>query len=300
MRKYLYCSTLIAGSWAFAVTHGFAEQTNPLPLKIEPPAKAEIDYNLIKEKNGAVTRARIIGTLNILSATDDGYEMSWTTESVEAGGIVLDRKSKSASTYLLGVPIRFIGDSDGLPIKIDEKDALIESIFENEAFADGDDATKNKVISFFTSMSDDVIAQVFLKAPSQLSLCHNTDLEEGQTLQSQGEVASPVGGGTILLDAAYKLSSIDRALNQAFIEFRASYNPDSLKKVVEQFAAMAAPNDEQLADEIKERTVSRDDAADCVVDTNTGWVQKMVFTTSLAADEETKSDRYEISVRWIE
>lgn len=300
MRKYLYCSTLIAGSWAFAGTHGFAEQTNPLPLKIEPPAKAEIDYNLIKEKNGSVTRARIIGTLDILSATDDGYEMSWTTESVEVGGIVLDRKSKSASTYLFGVPIRFIGDGDGLPIKIHERDTLIEAIFENEAFADGDEATKEKVISFFTSMSDDVIAQVFLKAPSHLSMCQGTDLVEGQTLQSQGEVTSPLGDGTILLDSAYTLSSIDRDANQAFIELRASYNPDSLKKVVEQFIRTAAPDDEQLAEEIKEARISRHDTADCVVSTNTGWVQNMVFTTSLAANAETKSDRYEISVRWIE
>lgn len=300
MRKYIYCSTLIAGSWAFAGTHGFAEQTNPLPLKIEPPAKAEIDYNLVKEKNGTVTRARIIGTLDILSATDDGYEMSWTTESMEAGGIVIDRNSESASTYLLGVPVRFIGDGDGLPIKIHERDALIESIVESDAFADGDEATKEKVISFFASMSDSAIAEYLLKAPSYLSICQGTDLVEGESVKSQQEVTGPFGDGTILLDVAYTLSSIDHESNQAVIEFGSSYNPDSLKIIVEEMIAIAAPDNEQLANTMRETKITRDDTADCVVDIDTGAVRNMVFTTSATAVMNTKSDRYEISVRWIE
>jgi len=285
---------------ATAISQCFAGSKISLPLQLKQSSKAEIEYRLVKEKNGTSREARIIGALEILLLTNDGFKASWTTESVEVGGVVYGRSSRLAASLLLGIPIRFIGNKDGLPINLYDRELLIKSITKNEVFSKLDAAAVKKTVNFLVGLTDEVAAQLFLKVPSYISICQGTNLEEGVLQESREQLPNPLGNAAIDSDVTYKLSAMDNESNTATIEYRSRFNPESLKTTVEHMMAKLASDVKKSTKEIDAFVLSRRDTADCIVDTNTGSVKTMTYSTEIKVAEKSQSERYEISVQWRE
>ncbi|MCP4123556.1 MAG: hypothetical protein GY751_17535 [Bacteroidetes bacterium] len=300
MAKYLYSSVIGVILLTSAISQSFAGSTVSLPLQLKPFSKAIIDYILVKEKDGKTNKAHIMGMLEIQLLTNDGFEASWTTNSVEMGGVVIDKSSPLAASLFIGIPFRFISDKNGLPTKVVNLDNLTNSIFKSEIFAKADATVLKRTMKFINDLSDDVAAEWLFKVPSYMAICQGTNLELGVLHKDQGQIPSPMGNGTIVSDVTYKLSSINDELKTATIEFRSNFNPDSLKTAVEQAVAKIRPNEKKFANKIEDFEVSRKDTADCTVDTNTGWVKNMTYTTAITVAEKSRSERYDVSIRWTD
>lgn len=279
--------------------YSLADPVN-LPLEIEK-TKAEIEYRFLKSQNDSTREADVVGLLEVLTQNNDGFEARWTTELVAFDGVAIDRPHQWAADLLVRVPIRFESDEDGLPIRIEDKASVVEAILESDVHPDSDTAVSERVREFLAGLSDKAAAQVFLKPVSYMAICQGTALEPGELVESQSQIPSPWGSGSIVTDVTYELISIDREAGEAMVQYRSRYNPDSLRQVLAQAASKIAPDDENLARQFREARFAREDRADCVVDTDTGWVQKMTFVTSISAGARIlQSETYEINVRWIE
>lgn len=272
----------------------------PLPLLIKPNSKATIVYTETKEGNNKTSIRTISATLEIQKATDEGFIAIWTASSIKSGGVIIKENSTEAASFFIGIPIQFTANKNGLPFKIHDRKTFMESAFNSPAFADKDPKIVKKTQNFFNKFSDEALAQQLMTVPIFMSICQGTNLNLNVIDNQQKELPGPFGNGAILTDIAYHLSSVDSEQKQARIEYRANFNPESLKRFVDQAAKKMAPEKKDLINGVNRLKLSRSDSADCTIDTETGWIKTMRFSRKLAIANQNYLENYDISVSWLD
>jgi len=280
-------------------------ESTPIPLRVESGDKAAIKYDQTKIRNGKSQTAKIDVSYEIVEILEDGLLIQWTTNSVEVAGVKIIKSSPMSANFLVGIPLVFEADIDGSPMKVHQKDQLLKDLKKTfSLFVDDSDniGAVDAVIGMFENMDEESIAQVLFKVPSFLALCHNTDVIQGEPLESQQTQASPFGSGQLLVDASFELTKVSRKTNTASFVYSTKYNEDSMKEmaleVFNQIAPDKTPNDEEL----KKFQIIRNDTASCDVNLDSGTVKKMKYSTYVEAADETgtqmNEDVYDIEVDW--
>ena len=298
MRIFTLAASLLL-SW-FVIAHANAEEDAPVPLllKARPDSTANIQYTHLKSKNGSSNEGEIDATLHIERLVEDGFIAQWTTNSVSVGGFIIDNDSPQAATFLIGIPFSFVANKDGTPIRIHNRDALLASLRESEAFSKIDPADAKQTIDFFAGLPEDSLAQIFIKVPTFMAFCQGTSLTVGESFGQQVESPNPMGDGTILSDAVYMLHSVDHKRKEAKIEYSFSFNPESLREITLQAAKKLAPKEEFSAEELSGLAISRRDSANCILDIDTGWVKNMQYSKTIVAGSESQIEKFDISIKW--
>jgi hypothetical protein len=148
-------------------------------------------------------------------------------------------------------------------------------------------------------MDDDTIANVFLKVPSFMSVCQDTNFVIGEANEFSSEQASPFGGGVLVGNVSYKLTSVDQKNNTASIEYRTEFDKESVTQLAIESLKKLAPDVPISQKDIDELVVERNDTADCKVDLSTGWVTDIKYTTVITASGETNQETLDVTVNWM-
>lgn len=273
----------------------------PVRIHVNDPTnrEAKVSYTHEKKKNGQDQIGKITAILKIKSKNDQGFIASWTTESVEAGGVVIDKNSPQATgTMLLGVEMGFETGADGGPVRLLDREKLLASLPNSAAFANNDSETVDQVMNFFKSMDDDTIANVFFKVPSFMSVCQDTNFIIGEDNNFRTEQPSPFGAGVLSSNVSYQLTSLDTKNNEVNIKYRSEFDQESVKQLAIQAIEKLAPGAPISQKDIDELVVGRKDSADCVVDLSTGWVTEMKYSTKVSASGDTNEENFDISLNW--
>ncbi len=276
-----------------------------LPLIVDPSRTANISYSFATERDGRITKGAIEAAMDIEKSVAGGFLAVWTSKLVSVSGNIPGQDGSNALNSLANVPVRFVANARGAPLAVEDKDDIITSIGNSALFKDLDQQMVERTLNLFRSMSEEAIAQTMFRVPSYMSICQGTALEIGVPLKQQYEMPSPMGRGTILTNITYELVSLDPAKKEAEITYHLAFDPDSVTAFVRQLLPTLLPgvkSEKRIAKEVKKMKMIRNDAAHCTVNTETGWVSAMTYSTDIAVSLKGQSisrkQQYDLAVDW--
>jgi hypothetical protein len=273
-----------------------SESTFDLPLHFAPGDKLVVEYIQWKNKDGQRISGNFVAELSVDDVYEDGYLATWTTLSVVAGGVAIDFGRPQAKDYLLGVPIKFVADKDGAPLRIHEKNVLLSSIFDGPLFSEYSDETTERVRRYFESMSEEVLAQALLTVPTIMSLCQGTSLRLGERNEEPTIMPSPVGGEPADATISYLLKEFDRQGGRARIEYRLDIDPESSKKMILEALSQAELVDKEGQSEVEGYAIERYDSASCDIGIEGGWAETISFETRVQVGDRFQQQNFEITI----
>lgn len=272
----------------------------PIPLMVTPGSMAQVSYTQEKNKNGEIAIANATAELSVQNELDTGFVATWKMKSLAVGDLLIDESTPQAASFYIGIPFQFEAAIDGEPVRIYDKEQLLNGLTESPIFEDYDDATLKNAVELFNSMTDEALAATFVKVPYYLSICQATSLPIAHKVETQGEVASPFGNGSLLGFTSYELTSVDDRQGIAQIEYHSGFDPESMKAMVVEMFQNLAPDKTPTEEEITQTSIIQSTSAECVVDLKAGWVTEMLLENVVEAGGEFQSEKYSISVSWVE
>lgn len=267
-----------------------------LPLVVHSGDRLLIEYSHERNNNGQATTGSIVAEIAIGDVGDDSFRATWTTNSVDVGGVRIDTSSPQASAFLLGVPIAYIADYDGTPLRIEDKNQLLDTLLEMPLFSSGNPEVAASVRSLFDSMSEEALAQSFLKVPTYMALCQGTSLSPGERNEATVQVPSPFGGAPVDAVVSYLLKTFDAQRAKAHIEYRLTLDPAGAKRLVAELLDQVASPDKPSQAEIAGLSIERNDSVSCEVSAENGWAESVRFVTENKVLDQFKSETFLVSV----
>ncbi len=267
-----------------------------LPLVVHSGDRLLIEYSYERNDNGRAVKGDIVAEIAIGDVGDDSFRATWTTNSADVGGVRIDTSSPEASALLLGVPIKYIADYDGTPVRIEDKNQLLDTLLETPLFSSGNAEAVASMRSLFDSMSEEALAQLFLKVPSYMALCQGTSLSLGERNEATVQIPSPLGG--VLVDAvvSYSLNIFDAQRGKAHIEYRLMLDPASAKEIVAELLDQIDSPNKPPQSAIAGASIERNDSASCEVSTENGWAESVRFITKIKTLDHFRSETFLVSV----
>ena len=265
-------------------------------LSLQPGQEHRISYVLTREVADKGTTVNVSASILIKAVQPESFFAEWTTESTSYASQAGGKSLALAVEELVGFPIEYWADKTGSPKTLSNKESLIERLVAgSSAFGSNSEAGKN-VESILGSMSDRSFARMFLKLPTLLAICSESNLRLGEPVQYSTELANPIGDGTIDGFVYYELKRLDRASNTAEIEYWSTYDPRSTQQLIDALLTQAKSNGELSKDEPVSKWIDRIDRASCIINTQTGWVRTMTYSTDIRLLDNRISESYVISV----
>lgn len=277
----------------------YAQDVIELPLRVQSGDLLQINYTHERSDNGQSNSANIVGEILIGDVDEDNFRATWTTISMEVGGYLIDANSPEAPTLMLGIPMRYLADVDGTPIRVENKDELMDMMIDLLIEISGEDSVNLAAIdqtrALFDSMSDEALATAFLKAPTYLAVCQGAELELGQVNEAEVEIPSPIGGAPVSALVTYSLASIDEQEGRAQIEYRSILDPEGAERLVRDLLAQVAGPEGIPEDELAGLSIERNDSASCEVNIETGLTESVTFVTETKALDQHRTETFVIS-----
>lgn len=289
-------AVFIATIMVTAFRAGFAQESVYLPLALAPGDRFSVEFVHTRTQNDESKTADIVSSILIEEIKDDGFTASWTTHSVKSDGLTINARHPQAADYLLGVPIRYVADIDGTPVRVVGKSQLLETLLEGPIFESQPRERVTRVRSFIDSMPEEVLAQMFLKVPAYMALCQGTDLVPGIPNETVTQVPSPIGSVPADAEVSYLLDGFDERNELARIEYRLTLDSDGMKKMMLAIIEQADPDKQISQSEIANTVMQRNDSASCDVNVENGLAESVRLTTEIQIAEEVKSESYVISL----
>jgi hypothetical protein len=229
----------------------------------------------------------VTADLAVLEVHEASFLASWTLSSVEVDGRKVDIHRSMPDSMFTGVPVEYLADVDGQPLRITERDRVLDSLRETLVTAEIDSDQVDQVFSMFAGMSDDMLAQLILRAPTRMSLCQSLSLEEGAPNVYASQMPNPFGSGYGSATVSYQLLSMDD--KTAKIEYKFEADPVAAQQFLRDIAAQMTVDDELSQSERQNMSMVRADSAICEVDVATGWVTQMEYRTETTVQSGQKS-----------
>ncbi|MEM7502964.1 MAG: hypothetical protein AAF417_13005 [Pseudomonadota bacterium] len=273
-----------------------AQEIVELPLHAQPGDQLLVDYTIERTQNDEQDTGRVSASVVVADVYDDSFVATWTTTSVSVDGFQIDATSPEAADYFLGVPIRYLAGVDGAPLRIVDKDAFIETLFASSVWAAKSQASVASAAEFFNSLSEEALAKVFLKVPTYMSLCQGTTLPLGERSEFSVDVPSPLGGKPAAAVVSYQLRAVDDRVGSAQVAYEMKLDPDAAKRLTIAMLKQLGVDDVPADDRLDELLIQRNDAADCSVDTGSGWVTAMTYQNEISVADQYRAETYSATV----
>lgn len=292
-----FASVIVAGAVLFASSAAVnAQGTFDLPLFVEPRDRLLIEYTLERKRNGAGNTADVSAEIVVGEVYDDSFEATWTTHSMAVNGFVISSNSPQASELFLGVPIAYIADVDGAPLRINDKSALLTRLFDSSIWESKNEEAVESTKQFLGSLSEEALAQIFLKVPMYMSLCQGTSLPVGTRNDYAVQVPSPIGGPPADAVVSYELQTVDELNGTARVEYWVSLDPEGAKRMTMAILEQVGASDAATQQELDELMIVRNESATCDVHIGTGWVSDITYMTETKVADQHASETYTVTV----
>ena len=292
----LVCSSVLMGS--AAAVH--AQDVIELPLILQPGDRLEISYSHERNDSGQVNGTNIVGESLIGNVDQDGFRATWTTISMEVGGQVIDSSHPEAPALMLGIPIGYMADADGMPIRIDDRQEFLDLTMAAVAANRGGEVVDQEAIArtraLFDSMDDETLAAAFVTVPKYLAICQGTALEPGQPNTVEVEAPSPVGTAPVRAVVSYLLKEIDEVEGTAQVEYRSILDPAGTEQLVKDFLAQLVGPEEIPESEFEGMSIERNDSASCEVNLESGVAESVTYVTETKVLDQSRTETLVFSV----
>jgi hypothetical protein len=237
----------------------------------------------------------VLATLKVISETADGYEMEWTTNSVGAGNLVADGVQPE---LLIGVPIRFNADTEGVPQIIVDSDKLLDTVF--DAIEKGASSAASKtgaanVRAMFQNTPPATLAQVLLADAALIGSCHNYSMEPGKPISQSGPVTA-IGGAAVETTLTALMESAGSATSPARIRVTQEIAPGAMTAAMEKLIA-SSPRKPSPEDMAGIASIQRKTQTDCAVDTKSGEAVSVMVNVIVSASGISREDKRAITVQ---
>ncbi len=299
---------LAAACWASVAW----AQERAVEIPFAPGESAVFDIREVRtrtstDQGGPNGESRIQATLQVGGAGAP-YNATWTTNSVEADGIVVNGRTPGAASLLIGVPVALTLDDSGTPMAISDWDGLRQRIFQAVREMTPEDErtgewlrTTQATERMFSSRSPATAAQQFFPAITIMSLCQHKGLAIGEPLRSETQTANVLGGPPIQTSVAFELQSVDRQAGTANIIFTSSLDPasamSSMRETMERVLRETGRDRAEVMAEFEGVTLDHSTRAECVVDLQTGVTRTVTHNVSISMGVPgARSDRRVITV----
>ena len=281
-----------------AIVH--AQDVVDLPLILQPGDLLEISYSHERNDNGQVSGTNIVGEILIGDVDQDGFRATWTTISMEVGGQVIDSSHPEAPGLMLGIPIRYTADVDGMPVRIDDREELLDltmaSIIANRGGESVNQEAVARTRALFDSMDDETLALGFLTVPKYLAICQGLALEPGQPNTAEVEAPSPVGTATVRAVVTYLLEGIDEVEGTAQVEFRSTLDPAGTEQMVRDLLVQLVGPEEIPESELQGMSIERNESASCEVNLESGVAESVTYVTETKVLDQSRTEALVFSV----
>jgi hypothetical protein len=298
-------STLFAFAWLLALAGQAQSQSagsERVPLPVRPQVGqvwiVDMDREKTSTKNGKSKSgsAKIIGRIEITSVSETGYDITWTTRSVTAGGVTLGNGDINQD-FLIGVPLGVRLDIDGTPLELKDWDNIRENliaIIDKVVKEPIDEKARTLAADMFRGWDANLAAQVLLKEVAALSICQGTELAVGTPHLSENVVPNPLGGSPIDGTSTYTLLSVDEATGLARLGFKNQLDPESatrsIKETLERVAAQTGRDPAEVNKELGDLKLISETTADCTIDVATGFTTSVDYETRISFGKEEARD----------
>lgn len=294
--KRAICTVILNAALVALALPVIAQESFDFPVEVSAGDQFFVEYVHRKNRDGQETSGRITGVINVEEVRGDEFMASWTTRSVTVGDYVIDSNTPQAGDHMLGVPVRYAAGSDGEPLRIIDKEQLLERILSIPYFESQPQDATASVMALLNSMSEEALADALLKAPAIMSMCQGTNLQPGVRNRSRMQFPSPFGGSALDANVSYLLRKVDPDTGVAKIEVRIKLDPESAtratKELMERFSAGS-----DSEPEMQDIMVEKEDSANCDVSTETGWTTTVIYITEMEVAGTYASEIYEI---WVD
>jgi hypothetical protein len=217
--------TCAAMAWVVALTAQSAIAQS-IYLEFAPQAGTVWDVTQtrtqIKSEGATPIESDMTAKIAVIDETDDGYVMEWTTNTLSVGGYVIRDQPEA----LVGVPIRFDTDFDGVPVRLHDLGFILDAV-EALSVTVGNEEAAQRARTMFEAMAPDDAAGLLTSDASLIMQCHNFDLEPGVMLEGSFEAGSPVGGPPILTHSKIIMEDAGDLARPARIQIEQWLDPES-------------------------------------------------------------------------
>ena len=260
------------------------QATFPLMLDIRTGLSAEVEYRRLLVDNGELTNTFRHAHVEFLNMVEEGFIGRWTADWVRIGETTIDKTHELASRFFIGVPIEFVANYDGYPLKLRNR-ASLQQLHDTLFPAATLREDASDVFSFPNDgMDDESMASIFLPALERLSLCHSTDLPLKKAVTTRTEFSANWSNKPVPAEITYELTHLDTTSRAAMISHTLrTLDPEEMSQSKDR-------NGQPHHSEVNH----------CVVDTETGRVKEMSSRTDIKSAHDDGSDTYTIKVTWID
>lgn len=293
-----------------------SRETVSLPVNFQSGATADVSYTKTFFDNQTNSKATVKAkaSMEIISADQAGPLISWTLKAYDVEGELPDKSGPVIEKLFIDIPTQFIADEKGRPIRLHNAKKLVADIrdktqlleFESETYKSMFQIldmwlapTGEENIQFLEALPNDFAAEfstaLFFEIPDLISSCQGTDLGIGETKEYQKDYT--ILTQSLKMNVQYQLASVDRAKQLATIYFKIKSDEESQKRAlterVEKFDL--APLSEA---EIEEAILYSEERAQCIVDSEIGWVQDMTYQIQHFHSRKYAQKDFKIEIIW--
>lgn len=254
------------------------------------------------DENGGVqtTVGTMRGVLSIERETPSGFEGTWTTESVEAGGVVLN--SANGGEFLIGVPLGLSLDRDGAPSAVRDWPSVLQRIIDAVARTqqDPDQRVLDAIQRMYASWTPEMAASLLFKNLAAVSVCQGVADTPGIPVEAEGMMQSGLGGQPILVRERFELVSVDRDRGIAHMRYSQTLDPESAAASLREGMRRLAEQTGRPLDEVTaqfEGGLTHTTTVSCETDLATGVPRSVTSEVQARTGPAEQVERREITMR---
>lgn len=275
-----------------------AQDTVPLPVRIDGPARLELNLTKIERRSGQPEQRAAFT-----------YDVTMTAADKETGerGVVWRLTAMDGKRVEPGSSpspdIRMTVDENLTPVSLDNLDEVIEAARRQLSASGQMDEAGARGFEGLLSLTPETAAPLFTRDATMLAQGQGTDLAPGEPSFYEFEGSLPWGGAKVTMIGDYELTEVDRTLGKAHVVWSQQIDPTSLREAVPQmiqslFAELGATEDSsdvaaKMRAAMTGATVENSRRCEFTVDIATGLAEKVDCLTTIAFVAGEESSRRE-------
>lgn len=247
------------------------------------------------------TTGEVMGKLEVIGHTEEGYVYTWTTSLVEVKGIILSVENSDPS-LMIGVPITFEAAADGTPIRIQNVEELLSNAEKALSLSGGATTQQaEEAVSLITETDQETLSAMLLQQANLVGSCQGYQLDSDNPIEQNALVPSIGGAPPILTILRVSLIDPGDENRPAIIESYQAFDPESAAhSMFVLFTQISEQQGRPAPQKSEVPPLERTTTVTCEVDVESGETVNVISDMTVKAQGMEQSDFRSISVKRLD
>lgn len=298
--RFLFAAAIVAA----ASTSAWAQAVVELPYAPGVGTQWSVEEVLTRSRTDEIgvqtnNTGTIRGVLVLERATPTGFDATWTTESVEAGGVVVN--AANGGPLLIGVPLGLSLDRDGAPSAVRDWQTVLRRMIDAiRAMEENPDPRALAAVErTYANMTPETAAGLLFKNLAAASTCQGIAQVPGTAVEAEGLMQHGLGGSPILVKERFELIAIDRDRGVASVRFTQALDPESAAESLSEGLRRLAQEAGRPMDEVIAQFaggLTHNTTVTCETDLTTGVARRVVHEVHARTGPAEQRERREMII----